>query len=299
MSSGRCVFLMGVEQALEYRVSFFLSMLSAVFPIIIQTTMWNYLYRHSDAAAVFGYRHGAILLYTLLATIVSQLVGTGFEGEMNSDIKMGGLNKYLIRPMDYKGYRFFRFLGQKVPRVMVTMPVMAVITGAAFWQGLPVSAGRVLAFLCSLVLALFLNFSIFYCVGLLAFWLTDVDKLFGTISIVLTVVSGGVFPLDIFGGLVEKLVNLLPFGYTTQFPVNIINGRFGWARMGTGFAFQIGWIFVFACLGEVMWRRGIRRYAAVGGQGSRHAYFRTIPEGERFTKPAGPLKRNRQICRED
>ena len=53
MSSYRCVFLMGVEQALEYRVSFFLSMLSAAFPIIIQTAMWNYLYGHSDAAAIF------------------------------------------------------------------------------------------------------------------------------------------------------------------------------------------------------------------------------------------------------
>ena len=80
MSSYRCVFLMGVEQALEYRVSFFLSMLSAVFPIIIQTAMWNYLYAHSDAAGVFGYERGQILLYTLLATIVSQLVGAGFEG---------------------------------------------------------------------------------------------------------------------------------------------------------------------------------------------------------------------------
>lgn len=265
MSSYRCVFMMGVEQALEYRVSFFLSMLSAVFPVLIQTTMWNYLYRHSDAAAVFGYRQGEILLYTLLATIVSQLVGTGFEWEMNSDIKMGGLNKYLIRPVGYKGYRLFWFLGQKVPRAMVIAPVMAVIIGMAFWQGLPVSAGRVFAFLISLGLALLLNFSIFYCIGLLGFWLTDVDKLFGTISIVLTVVSGGVFPLDIFGGAAETLVNLLPFGYTTQFPVNIINGRFGWERMGAGFAFQIGWILFFVCLGESMWRHGIKRYAAVGG----------------------------------
>ncbi|MCI9438710.1 MAG: hypothetical protein HFH85_16415 [Lachnospiraceae bacterium] len=265
MSSYRCVFLMGVEQALEYRVSFFLSMLSAVFPIIIQTTMWNYLYRHSDAAAVFGYQQGEILLYTLLATIVSQLVGTGFEWEMNSDIKMGGLNKYLIRPVGYKGYQFFRFLGQKIPRIMVIGPVMAVIIGAAFWQGLPASPGRTAAFLVSLILGMLLNFSVFYCIGLSAFWLTDVDKLFGTISIVLTVVSGGVFPLDIFGGVVETLANLLPFGYTTQFPVNIINGRFGWARMGVGFAFQAGWILVFVCLGEAMWRRGIRRYAAVGG----------------------------------
>lgn len=265
MSSYRCVFLMGVEQALEYRVSFFLSMLSAVFPIIIQTTMWNYLYGHSDAAAIFGYQHGEILLYTLLATIVCQLVGTGFEWEMNSDIKMGGLNKYLIRPVGYKGYQFFRFLGQKLPRVMVVAPVMAVIMGLAFWQGMPVSAGRVLVFLVSLGLALLLNFSIFYCVGLLGFWLTDVDKLFGTISVVLTVVSGGVFPLDIFGGVVEILVNLLPFGYTAQFPVNIINGRFGWGRIGVGIAFQIGWFFFFTCLGNAMWRRGVKRYAAVGG----------------------------------
>lgn len=265
MSSHRCVFLMGVEQALEYRASFFLSMLGAVFPILIQTTMWNYLYGHSDAAAIFGYQQGEILLYTLLATIVSQLAGTGFEWEMNDDIKTGGLNKYLIRPMGYKGYRFFRFLGQKVPRVMVVAPVMALIIGAACRQGLPVSPGRVLAFLAALGLALVLNFSCFYCIGLLAFWLTDVDKLFGTISIVLTVASGGVFPLDIFGGAVETLVNLLPFGYTTQFPVNIINGRFGWGRMGMGFVFQVGWILVFACLGEAMWRRGVKRYAAVGG----------------------------------
>lgn len=265
MSSSRCVFLMGLEQALEYRVSFFLSMLSAVFPIIIQTTMWNYLYRHSDAAAVFGYQQEEILLYTLLATIVSQLVGTGFEGEMNHDIKMGGLNKYLVRPVEYKKYQFFRFLGQKVPRIMVVAPVMAAIIAMAFWQGLEISAGRVFAFLASMVLAVILNFSIFYCIGLLGFWLTDVDKLFGTISIVLTVISGGVFPLDIFGGIVEKSVNLLPFGYTTQFPVNIINGRFGWERMGAGFVFQVGWILVFLCLGEAMWRHGVKRYAAVGG----------------------------------
>lgn len=265
MSSSRCVFLMGLEQALEYRVSFFLSMLSAVFPIIIQTTMWNYLYRHSDAASVFGYQQGEILLYTLLATIVSQLVGTGFEGEMNSDIKMGGLNKYLIRPVGYKQYQFFRFLGQKVPRVMVVAPVMAVIIAMAFWQGLPISAARVIVFLISMILALILNFSIFYCIGLMGFWLTDVDKLFGTISIVLTVISGGVFPLDIFGGGVEAIGNLLPFGYTTQFPVNIINGRFDWGRIGVGVAFQIGWILVFSCLSEFMWKNGMKRYAATGG----------------------------------
>ncbi len=265
MNRYRCVFLMGLEQALEYRISFVLSMLSAVFPIIIQTTMWNYLYGHSDAAAVFGYEQGQILLYALLANIVTQLVSTGFEADMNADIKMGGLNKYLVRPIEYRGYQFFRFLGQKIPRIMVIAPVMAVILAAAVWQGLPLSVGRVVAFLLSLILAVILNFLIFFCIGLLGFWFTDVDKLFGTISIVLIVLSGGVFPMDIFGRHLNQLLQWMPFGYTTQFSVNIINGRFDWGHVGIGFLFQIGWIICFACLANAMWKRGLQRYAAVGG----------------------------------
>lgn len=265
MKTYRCVFLMGVEKALEYRVSFLLSMLSAAFPIIVQVTMWNYLYTHSDAAAVFGYGHGQILMYTLLATLVSQMVGAGVEWEINGDIKNGGLNKYLVRPVDYRWYCFFGFLGQKVPRFAVVGPVAAVIIALGMWQGLPLSPGRVLVFAVSLVLAVVLNFHIFFCIGLLAYWLTDVDKLFGTVSIVITVISGGIFPLDIFGGTVEFLVNLLPFGYTTQFPVNIINGRFGWGRVGAGMAVQCAWILAFVCLGGQLWKRGSRRYMAVGG----------------------------------
>lgn len=266
MNKYRCIFLMGIERALEYRVSFLLSMLSAVFPVIIQTAMWNYMYSHTDAAAVFGYEHGQILLYTLLATLVSQMVSAGFEQEMNEDIKMGGLNKYLARPMNYKWNCFFSFVGQKIPRFMVIAPVAAaILLFSRFWKGLPISFGRTMVFLCSLMLAVILNFYIFYCIGLLGFWLTDVGKLFGTVSIVLKVVSGGIFPLDIFGGIIEKLVNVLPFGYTAQFPVNIINGRFGWERIGIGFCFQAAWILAFACLAEVLWRRGLKRYVAVGG----------------------------------
>ena len=266
MKTYRCVFLMGMEKALEYRVSFLLSMLSALFPIIIQTAMWNYIYGHSDAEAVFGYGHGQILMYTLLATLVSQILGAGVEWEINDDIKMGGLSKYLVRPVGYKEYRLSGFLGEKLPRFMVIGPVgTVIILGAGLFGGMPLSAARGLAFLISLVLAVVLNFYIFYCIGLLGYWLTDVDKLFGAVSIVITVISGGIFPMDIFGGIVEVLAGLLPFGYTTQFPVNIINGRFGWEKIGAGFAFQAGWILVFVCLGELMWRQGIKRYMAVGG----------------------------------
>lgn len=266
MNPYRCIFQMGVEKSLEYRANFFLSLLSAVFPIIIQTFLWNYLYGHSDAAAMTGYSYTQIIVYTLLAGMVSHLVSTGFEYQMNTDVKNGGLNKYLVRPVNYRSYQFFSFLGEKAPQLMILLMVAACLIGfSVAVLGLTLSAGRVLIFLISLVLALVLNFFIFYCVALMSFWLTDVNLMFGTVSVVLVVVSGGIFPMDIFGERIAALIRLLPFGYTTQFPVNIINGRFDWGQTGIGFLCQIFWIVCFGVLGELLWKRGLKRFTAVGG----------------------------------
>nr|WP_308624491.1 ABC-2 family transporter protein [uncultured Eisenbergiella sp.] len=266
MNPYRCTFQMGMEKALEYRVNFILSLLSAVFPIIIQTFLWNYLYGNSDAASMTGYSYSQIMVYTLLAAMVSHLVYTGFEYQVNQDIKNGGLNKYLVRPVNYRSYQFFSFLGEKAPQLLILLAVAAaLLVFSVFTLGLVLSLPRVLAFLTSLVLALVLNFFIFYCVALISFWLTDVNLLFGTVSVVLVVVSGGIFPMDIFGERIAFLINLLPFGYTTQFPVNIINGRFGLYETAVGFICQIFWIICFGMLGGLLWKRGLRRYTAVGG----------------------------------
>ena len=265
MNPYKCTFLMGIESTLEYRFAFFVSMLSAIFPIIIQTTMWNHLYGQSDMAAVFGYSHDQILVYTLLATIVSQLV-SGEAWTVNADIKLGGLNKYLVRPVSYMRYVLCNVLGNKVPKAMVLGPVAAgMLLFSVVVLNLSLTVWRVFAFVTSLFLGILLNFFIFYCVALIGFWLTDVDKLFGTVSIVVIVISGGVFPMDIFGKAAEIMVNLLPFGYTIQFPVNIINGRFGTERVLLGFMGQIIWLLLFMLIGKIMWHRGLKRYVAVGG----------------------------------
>ena len=265
MNPYKCTFLMGIESTIEYRFGFFVSMLSAVFPIIIQTAMWNHLYGQSDMAAVFGYSHDQILVYTLLAVIVSQLV-SGEAWTVNADIKLGGLNKYLVRPVSYMRYTLCNVLGNKVSKAMVLGPVaVGILLFSVMVFNLSLTVWRILAFVFSLLLGILLNFFIFYCVALIGFWLTDVDKLFGTVSIVVIVISGGVFPMDIFGKAAEMMVNLLPFGYTTQFPVNIINGRLGAERVLLGFTGQIIWLLLFVLISRIMWNRGLKRYVAVGG----------------------------------
>lgn len=266
MNPYRCVFQMGIEKSLEYRVNFLLTMLSSVFPVIIQTFMWTYFYGHADAASATGYTYSQIMVYTLLATLVSRLVNTGFEWQINDDIKRGGLNKYLVRPVHYGGYQFWSFLGEKIPQLLLLLVAAVILIAfsmAVF--GLTLSPVRVFLFIASLLLALALNFFLFYALALISFWLTDVNQFFGTFNIVLVVISGGVLPLDIFGEKAVFLTKILPFGYTTQFPVNIINGRYDMEMVAAGLLCQLFWIGCFGFLGEVLWKKGLKHFVAVGG----------------------------------
>ena len=266
MNPYRCVFQMGIEKSLEYRVNFLLTMTSSIFPVVIQTIMWTYFYAHTDAAMSTGYTYSQIMVYTLLATLVSQLVSTGFAWQINDDIKKGGLNKYLVRPVHYGAYQFCSFLGEKIPQLLLLFFVtIAVIIFSVAIFGLMLSVTRIFFICYQFAICIDAKFFSVFVVALTSFWLTDVNQFFATISIVFVVISGGILPLDIFGKKTMLLTRLLPFGYTTQFPVNIINGRYDMKMVGISFACQLFWIVFFGLLGEYLWKKGLRHYVAVGG----------------------------------
>ena len=106
---------MGAQQAMAYRADFFLGLASCIFPIIMQVYLWTALYK-AGAASTNGYSYNQMILYTLLAGMTSRLVATGFENEIARDIKDGGLNKYLVRPVPYAGYMLPGFWAARPPR---------------------------------------------------------------------------------------------------------------------------------------------------------------------------------------
>lgn len=259
------IFSMGIEKAMEYRMDFLLSLMSTVFPIIMQVYMWTALYS-AGAADSNGYTYEQMILYTLFAGITAKIVSTGFEVDVLSDIKDGGLNKYLVKPVSYYGYYFASFLGGKVIAVVILLIMTGIVLGiSAQYLGIVIRGIQVLAYLISLILALILNFLIYFLISLAGFWITEISKMFGTISIVLVVISGGVFPMDIFGNTIRTLSEILPFSYTTQFSVNIINGRLETVQIGQGFLIQVIWICILAAGIKVIWKRGLKRYVAAGG----------------------------------
>lgn len=262
----RITFEMGFETALEYRLNFAISLISAAYPILIQTFLWTAIYQASTEPVLFGYTYQQIIAYTLLAGLVARIVRTGFEYEIMQDVKTGKFSKFLVQPLGYFSYRMADFLGQKLPNLVMIFAIMILmLIGLNAVWGISVEFGRILLFLFTLALAVALNFVIFYCVSAIAFWIVEIGFLFEGVRIVIILLSGGIFPLEVFGETFVRITDLLPFKYTVSYPINVLNGKVADVDILPHMLIQCFWIAACALLARGLWRIGSRRFVAVGG----------------------------------
>ena len=71
--------------------------------------------------------------------------------------------------------------------------------------------------------------------------------------------------MTIFGDVIARISRILPFQYLTQFSVDTISGRLTAGEILEGLGVQCVWIAVLWVLAGILWRRGLKVYAAVGG----------------------------------
>ena len=257
---------LGMQNGLEYRADFYLNMLSVVFQIFIQLFLWSAIYGKTGDRSLFGYTYAQMIHYTVLSALLNRLLRTGFEYEIAEDIKSGGLSKYMVRPIHYFPYRLLAFLGVKTAHTgLISLVFLLITLLMTRWTGLPIHAVQIIAFLPVFALSFFLNFVLFYLVSCIAFWLTEIGFLFEAVRIVFIALSGGIFPLSVLGSRAEKMLNWLPFRYTINFPVDVLNGRISGNAYWTGLLAQLAWIVLLSGAAAWIWRSGSRKFVAVGG----------------------------------
>jgi ABC-2 type transport system permease protein len=262
----RRTFEMGFQVALEYRINFAISLISAAYPIFIQTFLWTAIYHNSSESALFGYTYRQIIAYTFMAGLVARIVRTGFEYEIMDDVKTGKFSKFLVQPLGYFPYRLANFFGQKLISLAMILSLLAImLVGLNVFWDISLQFSRIMAFLVTLALAMALNFLIFYCISSIAFWIVEIGFLFEGVRIVIILLSGGIFPLEVFGERFVKITNLLPFKYTVSYPINVLNGKLAASEIAPGLLIQCVWIAVCVVLANALWRVGSKRYVAVGG----------------------------------
>lgn len=259
-------FKMGALSAMEYRVDFFIRLFSGVLPIVIQCYLWTAIFRNSSSATVFDYTYSQMIAYSILAILTSTVVAAGFEREISTDVKEGSLNKFVVQPISYFYFRVFKFLGDKSIRIAVLVVINAIVIAILhvtldfqlMWQA-------IIGYLMVIPLSLLLNFSIYYCISAISFWVIEAWGIFSTFTLLAGIASGSMFPIDIFNAPVQRVLEWLPFQYVIYFPVNILSGKVSGVDIMSGISIQLIWLVVFLYVSKLLWQAGMRRYEAVGG----------------------------------
>ena len=79
------------------------------------------------------------------------------------------------------------------------------------------------------------------------------------------VLSGYLFPVDLFPRALRGIVDWLPFRYQLALPVELMTGAIGRRAAFSLLARQWSWVVIALGATTLTWRAGLRRFAAYGG----------------------------------
>ncbi len=179
---------MNVMQTLEYRGAFFIYMFDTVVGPLISLLVWLAV---SDQGVRLPYDRTQFVTYYVLLGLVSMLTGTWMARYLARAIRLGTLSPWLLRPAPYLAHQIGNNLGEKVIKLALLLPMIA-LAALAFRADLrlPSEPAKWALFAAALPLAAAVAFLLDVVVGSLAFWIHDVGGPSSLLDIARSFLSG-------------------------------------------------------------------------------------------------------------
>lgn len=259
------IFNLGVQSNLIYRWNFLLRVMVGFVPLLGSVFLWNAVFAGHKAFA--GYTFQSMVAYFITLILLDTLtVPNEDDFQIAEDIREGRINSLLLKPIEYRLYRFHLYAAARIVHAAFAMAPLgiAMIWLGYYYQGLPWLVNLPLALLAAMGAAL-IQFFFCFTLAMIAFWILDIASIIFVIYSIEFLLGGHLFPLDAFPVRLQVVCFHLPFAYETFFPTAILIGHVqGWALV-TGFLWQWAWVGFFYVLSGILWKRGLHQYTAVGG----------------------------------
>lgn len=257
------VIAMSWSNGFAYPVSFWMWRVRQIMSIVIAISLWESIFR--STSQVFGYNQSQMLTYIFVSNIVGFLVLSSRTIEVPNIIHNGDLSLYLIRPVQFFVYWFSRDLADKFQNVIfATFELIALFFIFHPTLTVPTHLSTVLI----TALAVFGGLTMYYFInmifGFLAFWSPDVWAPRFLFFIIMFLVSGSTFPLDIYPSAIVKVLSFSPFPYLVFFPSKIWLEQVSSGQILHGFVAMIGWIIVLGVFASWLWKKGVHGYSSDG-----------------------------------
>jgi ABC-2 type transport system permease protein len=259
------IFNLGVQSNLAYRWNFIVRVLVSFVPLLGAVFLWNAVFQGHKGFA--GYTYTSMVAYFITLILVDTLTAPNEDDfQIAEDIREGRINTLLLKPLDYRLYRFHLYAAARIVHAaFAVVPLgLAMVWLHRYYAGLPWLAALPGALLATIGAAL-IQFFFCFTLAMVAFWILDIGSITFIIYSIEFLLGGHIFPIDAFPSWMQAVCDCLPFAYEIFFPAAILIGHIHGAALVHGFLWQWAWIGFFYVLSGILWKRGLRRYTAVGG----------------------------------
>ncbi len=248
---------------LEYRFNFFIdSLVQPVLTCFLEVMLWLAIFKGANKETIAGFSQEYYLGYAIWAAFFSRIATSWmYEARMIEEIGSGSINSIIVRPMSFYEYYLSQLLGYKFI-ITVTSLFAPVIICLAF--NLPTDISRVpMAVLLSFYFLIFIH-SISFLLSTLAFHFTKINSVTAVKNMILWVMMGDQFPLDLLPEKIAAFFISLPFSSGVFLPVAYITHRVEVDKIFNGFISVTVGLLVVNLIGGYMWRVGLKSYSGTG-----------------------------------
>jgi ABC-2 type transport system permease protein len=252
-----------IQEQFQYRVANYFYMIGMVTEPVIYLVVWSTI-AEANGGEVEGYTAGTFAAYYIVWTLVRNMniVFTPFGWE--DRIREGTLSGQLLQPIHPIHRDLASFAGWKLVVIVLWLPIAAVLT-FAFRPTLDPRPSQVAVFVVAIWGAYLIRSLNLWVLGMVTFWTTRVGALYEAYFLSELLLSGRLVPMTFLPEWARTISWLLPFRWTFGFPITALTGPITDRELLVGLAMQLLWIAIGTALVSIVWRRGVRRYSAVGG----------------------------------
>ncbi len=250
----------GVAETLAYRAEFLVWILTTTQPLIM-LGLWTSV---AGLQPFANYSSADFVAYFLAALVVRQLTGNWVAWQISEDVRSGAMAMRLLRPI-HPFVAYAASHAAAIPfRSIIALPVAVILLASSGSGALTTDPVRLALVVPSIALAWLITFALMFAIGALAFFLTQTMAIANLYFALYSLFSGYLMPLELLGP-VANIARWLPFRFMLSAPVELITRTQHRDDLVALLGGQAAWAAITLAGALVLWRRGVRRFEAVGG----------------------------------
>lgn len=252
-----------IKTQMVWRADTIFNMLFTISRVIFAVVLWKMIFAGRDILAGFTYQ--TMLTYYIITVFLGQMDQSRDIGyQMNEQIRNGTFSKYMILPVDMKGYFVSMQLGKMA--YYLAFDLLAAIVWVLLFQIQFTITSDIRMVLCAFILTaigLYFMIQLNYYLGLLTMKYEDIGAFLMIKDNIMALITGAIIPLALFPEQVIMVMKLFPFYYVTYLPSMVLIGGCE-EEVLIGLVVLSCWCVVIHFLIEGTWQRYRRKYDGVG-----------------------------------